>query len=268
MTYDFCDFDFEDDNTPIARQGLVPEKVTANKGFFSALAMADIKVIGADLVPKFEPHQRRFNLLEEVVLCTSPNGIIEKVEVPDMMCDFLPKDIYKDMSVFNGMAVSGDGASVCTAARDKLDGVECVVFGTVTNKGTFYYLWDDKSIKEVEANQPFVCEKIGDEYIVLSVVSDDFWSGVTDKVHKWSYLSKDMLDSSKEGVVLMVHDREYKVVREKTFTLQVKNKEALDSTGKSFIVGIDCPDGLYDFNEFDQVVKKRPREFIPILFSK
>jgi len=67
---------------------------------------------------------------------------------------------------------------------------------------------------------------------------------------------------------LMVYDREYKVVREKTFTLQVKNKEALDSTGKSFVVGIDCPDGLYDFNEFDQVVKKRPIEFIPILFSK
>jgi len=102
---------------------ILPDVVTKHIGFFATLAQAGLKPVGMEISDRdFEPHQRRFNLLQDVTFMVGPGGNIKSFSVPQLGCEFLTTDMYKNMSYFDGQKVVGNSVDVCYGIREKLDG--------------------------------------------------------------------------------------------------------------------------------------------------
>jgi len=253
-------------------KAFVPEVVSRNSDFFSALLQVGIRVVGAELYQVKSPHQRRFHLLEDVTFLVGKYGNIKSVDVPSLDCDFMHKGMFAQLSYFDGQSVIGNTEDVCYGAREKLDGVDVVVFRVNYAHESRYYMWEGVDIREVSTIAPFHAEKVGDTYYILNdvvgTVEAPFYFKVSGQnldyaFHSWQVLSNPLIDLSKEGIVLNVNMREYKVVRELTFTLKVEDGVAYDSKKlmKYELRGVNkwLPDALYDFVLSDLGIERMVR---------
>lgn len=260
---------------------LLPDVVTRNKGFFGALAQIGVYAIGPKIDPVREPHQRRFNLLNDVTFMYGPYGNIQTFLVPQLGCEFLSTDIYSKLSFFDGTKVTGNTVDVCYGMREKLDGEEVVIFGIQYATITKYYKWEGTGLMEVVANQPFHAEKVGSTYHVLTEVTAPFLFESMDKIvtYDWRYLwhlpNSKIIKDSVEGIVLNINFKEYKVVRELTFTYKLEQDYIVDGKGQRQFMyktpsgNVSIVDGFYDMVIHDRsqictrVVKRRDDRVYP-----
>jgi len=244
-------YDLDDPDLAQFYHSFVPEIVTRHPGFYKALATVDLRVVGSNLSPGFEPHQRRFNLLDDVTFMVGKEGHLLGFDVPPLGCEFMREDMYNRMSMCVDGMVRGNSVDVCYGARPKLDGYESVCFRVKYEHTDSYVLWDDVSVRLVKASQPFHAEKVGGIYYILSPIIGTFSLTELDGTaimwmsHDWSYYSRTLYETCEEGIVFNVNFREYKVVKVMSFTYKVDSGFAYDSTTKlSFQV--DLPNGCWD----------------------
>jgi hypothetical protein len=232
----------------------VPEVVTKHPGFFGTLSTVGLKVVGAQVEDTFEPHQRRFNLLETVTFMSGPEGHILGYDVPPLGCEVMREEMMSKMSICVNNRVEGLSEDVCYGAREKLDGVEVVVFRVKYEYSDAYYLWDEGCIVQVNASQPFQAEKIDGVYYVLSPIDEArefFFSGTSGEtyeflIHRWKSFTKSLYLQAKEGVIFNVNFREYKVNKIMSFTYRVEKECAFDSTKKMSFSVPHVDDGCWD----------------------
>jgi len=247
-----CELEFEDD-VDMAMNVFVPETVSKHPGFFSALATIGVSAVGSFVVPKFEPHQRRFHFLQDVDYCCYQNRFIRGFKVPPLGCEILRKDMYENLSFAVEHDVVGNTVDVCYGVREKIDGVEIVCFGLVFDNEVKYFIWDTDGIYAVDTNEPFQAERLGQDIIILSRVSSEFYLRSTlgedmdYKLHDWMPFDSNCADLVQEGLVFNINFREFKVSKIPTYTLKVIKGVASDSTNKYKLNIESTIDGCYDF---------------------
>jgi hypothetical protein len=235
-----------------------PEVVMRNQSFFAALAIVGIKPVGARIEGYYSPHQRRFNLLGQTVAMYGAHGAIASFKVPELGAYHLHHTIAKDSMTYTGDIVVGKGNHIAIRAREKLDGVEVVVFGVEYTSGLVqYFMWDEASIYPIRSSQPCRFEKIKSEYYLLSDVPPNFVVDLKYKTHEWEILSEELVMVAKEGIILDMDTVQYKIPATLTYTVEVKDNVAVNSRGQK-VCDIGIEDGLYDVSvEKNEIVKKR-----------
>jgi len=225
----------------------LPEVISRNMDFFSALAIVGINPIGPSIIPVYAPHQRRFQALAGVAM-RGPGGFIKGFKIPEIGANHLHKDACKNLMTATAEGVLGKGPNLLIRAREKKDGVEVIVFGVEYAEYTRYYMWDIANVWAIEATEPCRFERVDGKYYLLSDVSDDFEVGVLYEDNPWEFISSDLIDSSKEGIIVDIDTVQYKVPREPSVTLKVENGIAMDSGGKTIHAVATVDNGCYDFS--------------------
>jgi len=237
------------------------ENVTNNIDFFSALKIVGITPIAHVLRPSFHSHGRRFNAVHGVV-CRDKHFPISKWLVPELGAQNLHANLANDCMSYDGQNTYGEGNHLMYRAREKLDGEEVVVFGIEAGGKLTYYMWDVDHIYEVQASGPARFERVKDKLYLLSDIPD-YELNMPFERHVWEVLSKPLVESAKEGVIMNIDADEYKLVRDPTVTLKVVDNVAYTATYEK-IYDVVVPDGLYDFSaQSDYMVRERKDKLFP-----
>jgi hypothetical protein len=125
-------------------------------------------------------------------------------------------------------------------------------------------MWDDTSVRVVDATEPCVLERVGDDYYMLSDVSDDFKANFAWKRHDWSTLSKELVDTCVEGLIVEVDLCQYKIPRDLSCTLKKVGENYCDANGSVHDVK-RVPDDvdLIDVDMEGNFIKDRPDRVYP-----
>jgi len=239
-----------------------PEVITNNMDFFESLKIVGITHVMHRIQPAFHPHNRRFHLLDGLLMRGTHLPIV-KFLVPELGAQVLHTSMANMTMTYDNGTIVGSGNHLAFRAREKLDGVECVVFGVEFSTCTIFYMWDVDNLYVVNATGPAVFERVGGDLYMLSDIKD-YQINIPYKKHCWQNLSQDLVNNADEGVIIGIDFDEYKVVRDPTVTLKIVDNKAFSSTNDMVLDFVDEKDGLYDVSvESGKVIKLRPDRVHP-----
>jgi hypothetical protein len=226
---------------------------------FETLAIVDIVNPTIKVTPKFHPHSREFYEVRELLDCYHDEQVIESWKFPVMGAEKLTKNKLKSLGVScpAGVISVSTVANVIDAAREKLDGYEVVTFGIKVHASWKFFEWGPTYIKEVHDMTESLCELIGnDKYLLYGQKNNTI-------DHKWEYLTTALLNDVKEGIIVRINGKEYRVPRILTATFEVKENKVVDNREVEIKTTLNCkvPLGFYDFNYIDgnwEIGKRRP----------
>jgi hypothetical protein len=209
-----------------------------------SLSTVGVESINIRSSPVFSPHGRNISEIPDLGDFEFNDEVVEEWIFPALGAERLTKNKLSSIGVVSpsGLVASDVVVHVVDAAREKLDGFEVVQFGIRTASYEQFFEWDDKQLSLVQARHPAVYERVNDVKYLLSGYEDS-----PDLVrHKWEYLNTSLVRQSKEGIIVRISGKEYRIPRDMTATFMVISGVACDCTGFSF----QCPgvsDGLSDF---------------------
>jgi len=241
----------------------LPLEVDSTKGFISALANVGVIPDDVKVVPREGPHNRDFSVLETVGVCRYEDEVIEAWDCPDMGAVRVTKDMLSSISVLTDAGVVGPKQAqfVIECAREKLDGIEGVVFGIKTQTKTQYFSWFGRDLRKDDSTSVGHYERVGEIEYCLSGINAR--SAIP---HEWSLLTSQLCQNVKEGIILLIGGVEYRVPRIHTATFQVIDSCVKDLEGDVWGL-VELPDGLYDFRVddegFHEMVKSRCDKYRP-----
>jgi len=189
---------------------------------------------------QFFPYHRKLQILGEDMMWQFEGRRIEEVEIP-------VEGALTMTTVIENELLEG-----VTAVREKIDGVEVASFAIRVGERWITFLWDDEGIQLFEGRYVAQYEKRSG---VLYLLNGNPIPGLVIEKHDWKNPWEINYDLCKEGIILLVAGQEYKVVRNPTYTIEVKN---------GLIVGYDSykmssmvRDGVYDVDLRGRLVRLR-----------
>jgi len=174
-------------------------------------------------------------------------SLIVDIDIPVFGCERIDKmELGKlDVSLVNK---DTHRSGYYMAMREKKDGVLSLAIKVTTADGELHTLyWDEERISCSNFVAHGVYERMDTYYWQLSGNYTPMLNGLSVVYSNWYTLSKTLLDSSKEGVVLLIDGVEYKLPREKTITLEKIDDEYYDREKKKYEVVGSGGDGFSDF---------------------
>jgi len=215
------------------------DAIVKNSDFFGALRSVGIYPYGMkmDIVPA--PHNRRFNLLSKDIMFMGNRGCIIGFRVPELGAHHLHRRVAMDSFVLQEENIVGKGNHMIVRAREKLDGIECVVFSVVYPDMEIYYLWEGNTIRQIRSSHVCVYEKVGDKFFLLSDVPPTFSTEIRYSLHPWRTLDMKLMNECKEGIIVDCDLEQYKVPRDLTVTVKVCGDVYLDAHDKPLSLSFD-----------------------------
>jgi len=194
----------------------------------------------------FFPHNRDFFLIPSMGEFAFEGETIEEFYFPAIGAEKFSKASFQSIGVASesGILATGNYTDVIDAAREKLDGEEVVVYKIRTRSKIASFCWSsDSHYRLPEVCDPGHFECVSGEMFFLSGCNS-----LKGKEHRWEYLSLGLIDRvrQKEGLIVRMSGKEYRLPWNHTATLQVVNRVARDNNS---VININCElsDGLYDF---------------------
>lgn len=229
--------------------------------FLEALATMDITADNVEIVPEKHPHNRDFSIVAEVGAFRFEGELVQEWDIPDMGALRFPKEKLSKVSVLteNGIVGLASNSEVIEACREKLDGVEGVVFGVSTEMKTQYFSWFESSLSPCDCKFSGHYEKVGEEVFFLSGSNE---LGARD--HRWELLNSNFCEQVKEGLIIKISGLEYRVPREKNSTFEVRDGLVRDADGEIWGES-ELPPAFYDFSfkegSLGTMLKPRPDKY-------
>lgn len=214
--------------------------------FLDCLSFVGIESEQYKTTPKFSPHNRDFFLLGNMGEFTFEGETVEEFCFPTVGAEKFAKKSYGSVGVASpcGVLATGNYTDIIDAARIKLDGEEVVVYTIITRTKRVSFKWGPFDHERLDFfATPSHYELVEGELFFLSGESNCLAA----KVNEWEYLSFDLIDRarSKEGIIVRMSGKEYRVPWKHSATFVCKDGYARDGTGQiKFPTSVT---GLYDF---------------------
>jgi len=219
--------------------------------FIECLASVGIKSLEYETAGQFFPHNRDFIFLPQCREFTYNGYIVDKWEVPELGAEKYPRSKVGSVSVISEAGIIGNKrtSTLVFGGREKLDGFEVIVFTITTSQGTFSFKWDESTI-EIVASRAAHYEKVDGKLYFLS--GDVYNREPGSILHPWFRLNTALVEEclGKEGMILMIDGKSYRLPNRLTCTLMCDGGWAYDKT-RTIRFAIDKDyEGLFDFYNY------------------
>jgi len=175
--------------------------------------------------------------------------LIKDISFPQIGCDRMTYHIARTCCVvdreknYQGM----DKDRYIMGCREKIDGESAMIFSITLYQGEkIYFLWTADNLSRVDSDGLYFLEKKQEKYYNLNIASyPKQLGGLEILAHPYRYLGRDIIDSSVDGIMLLVDGIEYKVPRERIISLKTDNDTASIKTDQNKTFLYDKNNKLY-----------------------
>lgn len=162
--------------------------------------------------------------INEVPPLVYKNKFVKEILFPKIGCDVMTQHVLRSSVVWSKIGCRGTTIPerYIIGAREKLDGDSAMIFSVTTfDDSCYYFLWSSLCIRPVDATLILYLERVDNKFYSLAYDGAEYiFPDLHVHSHPFHYFTTDILNKGSDGVVVLVDGNEYKIPRERTFSLK------------------------------------------------